>query len=63
MTEKIAFTIPDEIGELLRNVCLSDDVENFARTLFLKGLSAEYGSHDDDATMKRIETIIEKLNA
>jgi hypothetical protein len=63
MTEKIEFTVPDAIVELLRNACLSDNLQKFARALFLKGLAAEYMAMDDDNTARKIEAITEKLGA
>ncbi len=59
MAKKIEFVVTEEIWDLLGRATLSDPLtfNNYARTLFLKGLAAEFGIHDEDETAKRIEKL------
>lgn len=59
--QKVEFEVSEFIHKLLRDACHNIDVNKFARKLCLKGLAAEFGSMDDDVTMKNVENIINQL--
>lgn len=63
MVERIEVVLPDEVAKLLSDVCLVGDVQKFARTLLLQGLSCEYQINGNDDVARQIEGWIDKLES